>query len=381
MSKPHAMLPQPTHDERERQAFVTTLRGHLASQLMPGNYALYERRVEPAFIRQKSRKPAHYAELRPAMEREHFYQFWSAMQRCSQQRMWDAVIDSVERELPRLISQVPTAPQLGTLRLDPELPMPKYHTMADIHLQPGGYHGEFTANDVAAGAIYDAALTIYSNGGMGPRNEYLGELLLGWFREHYPRRKPQHILDMGCAIGNSTLPWGRAFPNAQLAAIDVAAPQLRYGHARAETLGVAVHFSQQNAERTDFPDGSFDLVLSHIMLHETSRPALPRILAECRRLLKPGGLMLHLEIPRGDSVLENFLYNWESWNNNEIFGHHMTHIDLAAIAREAGFDADSVSCHDHAVERSREQQLYTTETRWKILAATAPQRATKSASG
>ena len=111
-------------------------------------------------------------------------------------------------------------------------------------------------------------------------------------------------------------------------------PQLRYGHARAEALGVAVHFSQQNAERTDFPDGSFDLVLSHIMLHETARGALSRILGECRRLLRPGGLMLHLEIPRGRTVLENFLYNWESWNNNETFGQYMTHLDLAALARE-----------------------------------------------
>ena len=54
-------------------------------------------------------------------------------------------------------------------------------------------------------------------------------------------------------------------------------------------MGAAIHFSQQNAEKTDFADGSFDLIVSHIFLHETSRTAVDNILAECRRLLKPGG--------------------------------------------------------------------------------------------
>jgi ubiquinone/menaquinone biosynthesis C-methylase UbiE len=204
---------------------------------------------------------------------------------------------------------------------------------------------------------------------MGPRNEYLGELLLQYFLSAHPRFKPTRILDMGCAIGNSTLPWARQFKKARIDAIDVAAPQLRYAHARAESLGVPVHFSQQNAEHTTFEDQSFDLVISHIMLHETSRSALKNIFAECYRLLKPGGLMLHLEIPRGKNVIENFLYNWESWNNNETFGQYMTHIDLADIARKAGFASDKVSCADHAVPREKEQQLYSEETLWKIVEA------------
>jgi ubiquinone/menaquinone biosynthesis C-methylase UbiE len=103
------------------------------------------------------------------------------------------------------------------------------------------------------------------------------------------------------------------------------------------------------------------------MLHETARGALSRILGECRRLLRPGGLMLHLEIPRGRTVLENFLYNWESWNNNETFGQYMTHLDLAALAREQGFAADAVRVADHAVKRDPEQRLYAEETAWKVL--------------
>lgn len=346
---------------------------------MPGNYAIYRNRIEPEFERAHGRKPLHHNEVKPVMEQHPYYQFWSALQRCSQQRMWDAVIDAVEREWPRLNAQAKRAQgklaqgkrsrQGGSLTLDPSISIPRYHAAVDIHLQPGGYHTDFVADDVAAGAIYDLGLNIYSHGMMGPRNEYLGELLLRYFLKAHPRFKPVRILDMGCAIGNSTLPWARQFKKARVYAIDVAAPQLRYAHARAKSLGVPVHFSQQNAEHTSFADESFDLVISHIMLHETSRSALKNIFAECHRLLKPTGLMLHLEIPRGKNVIENFLYNWESWNNNETFGQYMTHIDLSDIAQKAGFASDKVSCADHAVPREKEQQLYSEETLWKIIEA------------
>ena len=36
-------------------------------------------------------------------------------------------------------------------------------------------------------------------------------------------------------------------------------------------------------------------MVSRIIFHETSRTALPKIIAESRRLLKPCGIMVHLE--------------------------------------------------------------------------------------
>lgn len=373
----HPMRPTATHDEQARQDFVAAFRGHLASWLVPGNRAAYERRALPRFVRERGREPADFHEVREAMRTDPYYQFWSALQRRSQELMWDSVIDATERELPRLIGR---ARQLarrtarrgaagGSLRLDPSLVVPRYHTAVDIHLQPGGYHTDFAPDDVAAGAIYDLGLGIYLQGAAGPANEAMGRLLLSFLQQRFPQFAPARMLDMGCGIGNSTLPWVAAFPAAQVHAIDVAAPLLRYGHARAEALGARVHFSQQNAERTDFEDGSFDLVISHIMLHETSRSALPRIVEECRRLLRPGGLMLHLEIPRGSTPFQQFMYNWEVWNNNETFAVHMTGLDLAALAARAGFEPAQVEAVDHVQQRSREQRLYSDEVLWKVLLA------------
>jgi len=367
----HEVLPTLSLEDKGRQDFIAVLRGHLSSRVMPGNQALYSKVVEPRFEHRHGRKPSHYSEVRAAMEREPFYQFWSALQRCSQERMWDATIDVVERDFERLNTIRPLRRRRGTLQLDASLEIPAYHRLVDIHLQPGGYHTEFAPGDLAAGAIYDLGLDMYSNGAMGRRNEYLGDLLLEYFLNVFPARKPKRILDMGCAIGNSTLPWARRFPAAQVDAIDVAAPQLRYGHLRAESFGVPVHFSQQNAEHTNFSAESFDLIVSHIMLHETSARALPEIFAECRRILKPGGLMLHLEVARGNSVFENFMTNWESWNNNETFGHYLTHVDYVALAERAGFVPGSVKCEHPVGTRDPQQQLYSEESPWQFISAVA----------
>lgn len=335
------ILPRTTHDEAARLSFVASLRSHLSGKVMPGNYAIYESRIEPAVVGKTGQPPADRHEVRRIMTRVPYYQWWSALLRCSQEMMWDCGVDVTERQLPALIEtfrRLRAQSGSGSLRLDPDLPLPPYLTAVDIHIQPGAYHTEQAdSDDVAAGAIFETGIQAY---GWGIN---LGGALLKHFREQWPDFRPARILDLGCTIGTSTLPWALAFPDAEVHAIDAAAPVLRYGHARARSLGVGVHFSQQNAEQTRFEDGSFDLVLSHILLHETSKKALPRILAECRRLLRPGGLMLHLEVPRGDTPMEQFMHDWESYNNNESFSRFMTDLDLCGAAVQAGWPAEAVA--------------------------------------
>lgn len=374
--KRHAMVAATNHDEQARQDFVTAFRGHLSGRVMPGAYRSYQKRVEPAFVKAHGRQPADQEEVRQWMTRDPYYQFWSAMQRRSQEILWDSVIDPTERQWASLLAKsrklagkARGSRKRGSLHIDPQLQVPRYHTAADIHLQPGGYHTDFTADDVAAGVIYDQGINIYMNGALGPENNLTGDTLVAYLREKHPDFKPQRIVDMGCAIGNSTVVWGRAFPGAELHGIDVGAPVLRYAHARAESLGVPVHFSQQDAERTNFKTGSVDLVLSHIMLHETSKSALVRIMKECHRILRPGGLMLHLEIPRGRDVIEKFMHNWESYNNNETFARYMTNIDLAAEAAKGGFAADKIRVEEFAPKLDVAQMNYTEHFFWKILAA------------
>lgn len=341
----HGMLPRASHDELARQNFVQSFKIHLATKVSPGNRQIYEQRAKARFEREHRRAPRDRHEVRSAMATEPYYRMWSALQRTSQEMMWDSVAASVERQLDDLAARSrSTSGAGGTLTLDPELSLPRYHAAVDIHCQPGGYHTELRPDDVTAGAIYDRAVYIYAMGRMGPFNDDIGRSVANWLRHENPEFKPARILDMGCSVGHSTVPYVEAYPEAEVHGIDVAAPMLRYAHARAEALGRRIQFSQQNAERTNFADQSFDLVVSHILLHETSAQAIRRVIAECRRLLRPGGMMIHAEVPQFEGLppYSAFMLDWDTYNNNEPFWSHYHDLDLARLAAEAGFKPDSV---------------------------------------
>ena len=337
----HGVLPQMTSEEESRQLFVKSLKLHLAMKVAPGNKLSYQQRSAPAYEKRHKQAPQDYHQVREAMQDDPFFIFWSAMQRNSQEMMWRSVQVSVERDYPKIKQSArATASAGGTLALNPDLEIPRYHKAVDIHCMPGGYHSEFTPDDLANGAVYDRAVWLYAMGRMGPFNDDIGLTTIDFVKQNYPNLKPKRILDMGCTVGHSTVPYCDAFPDAEIYAIDVAAPVLRYAHARAESLGKQIHFSQQNAEETDFPDGHFDLIVSHILVHETSNKAIRRIMAEAQRLLKPGGIVVHAETPPYKAMpdaFDAFILDWDTRNNNEPYWAGSHELDPQQVAEETGF--------------------------------------------
>lgn len=344
----HAMSPEPTHDEFARQEFCRTFRAHLLDELQDGTRLVYEKRVHPKFKKENGRDVRDRHDIRRAMDKDHYYRLFCAGLRGVQELIWDSIIDTVERDFPRLTSKFKELHDKaeGTLAIDENLKIPRYHTAADIHLQPGAYHTEITDGDLSAGAVYDRALFVYGNGKFGPYSDIMGRMIVDYLKKAEPDFTPQHILDLGCSVGHSTLAYVDGFPQAEVYGLDVGAPMVRFAHARAEALERKIHFSQQNAEHTNFDDGVFDLVVSHILFHETSRKAMPNILKECYRLLKPGGLMIHLDIPQDRDVedtFSSFLWDWEAYNNNETFEVVLRDLDYKEEAWAAGFDKDKVT--------------------------------------
>ncbi len=314
--------------------FVAGIRGYIAATVMPGARTLAEGTLAPAFETQSGAAPDR-RELRLMFENTALYPWSSALRRTQQEMMWDVSGGMIERQWPTV---APSNKGSATLRLNPDVKPPRYLTAVDIHCMPGNYHTELTGNDAFAGALYDHVIT--SNGYKGDDESGVGGALAAFVKRNFPDLAVNRVLDMGCTVGHSTLAYGKAFPGAEVHAIDVAAPCLRYAKARADAVGADVHFSQQNAEATDFADGSFDLIVSTIILHETSRKAIRNLYRECRRLLRQGGVMLHCE-SRQYFAKTPFDAQWHRWGahfNAEPFMETMHETDLKDLAVECGFD-------------------------------------------
>jgi len=341
----HPMMARRSHDDAARQRAVRTLRQRLLPKLAAGSREMYYRTVEPALRAANGGQVVDdHREIRRAMMDHPYVRFQLGTHRVIQELMYETLIDSVQPQLQELAEKARSLPRgLGSLRLDPQLKVPRYITAVDIHCQPGGYANELFEGDVAAGAIYDRSINMYQSGA-GGMTDYMGRGVIGYLDKVWPDFRPRRILDLGCTIGHSTLAYARRYPEAEIHAIDISAPLLRYAHARAESLGLAVHFSQQNAEHTDFPDGHFDLVVSHILAHETSARAWPAILAEARRLLAPGGLAVHVDLPQLAEIdpYRRFIYTNETQFNNEPFWTAYRQMDLHAEMRKAGFGDDEI---------------------------------------
>ena len=342
----HSMQPKPSHDESVRQDFVTDLRAYLTDEIYSLITPHYEKKIEPDFIQVNERKPEDKSEVKSLMLNDRGYQSWSLLQRLSQQMMFTSVIDTVERNLDTMIDDLDNHQSIGSLDIDESLDIPRYLTAYDIHQQPGGYHNENIEKDISAGAVYDISLPIYSRNAMGEENDLLAQAIIRYIDDHLKTFQPQEIMDMGCGIGNSTLPFSKKYPDSKVIGVDVALPCLRYAHARANALGVEAHFSQQNVEKTSYDPESFDLVTSTLLLHETSHDAVPKIIQECFRLLKPGGWMIHLDVypfhKKEDDPLYDFLKDWEVINNNENFSGALRNMNMRKIIEDAGFSSETV---------------------------------------
>lgn len=339
-------IARPSHDEAARQRFVSTLRKRIMVDMAGRLKDTYVGEVEPGFRAAQGRAPRDAREIRRAMLPHPYFKAWSALRYAAQEMTWWSVQPQVERQLPALIDTARRAaagPGPGSLRLDAALPVPRDVSSMDIHLMPGCFHTEYQPDDVAVAAVYwhgtevfSAGLKMRHKGGGVARSiaEYLRISRSGW--------QPERLLDIGCSAANQLLPYLDVFPACEGHGVDIGAPLLRFAHARARALGYDAHFSQQDATRLDYPDAHFDLVVSSFFLHEQSQETNRRILRETFRVLRPGGVMVHMELPPASEVEPwyDFYLDWDAYYNNEPHYSAFRRLDLAAECVRAGFPRD-----------------------------------------
>ena len=347
---PHPLFPQQSAEEASRHAFYVDLKRLVVGEVKPRVRERYESLLQPAFAAAHGHVPSTSDEARSVVEPDPSWRWYSALARAQHELYVDSTAECVERQADGLSArcrEIREAQGRGSLRLDAAVARPFYQSEVDIHCVPGGYFAELAPDDVYAAARYELGISLYTLGQHGALNDSKGRSGVAFLRERFPDLRPRRILDLGCTCGNSTLPYAEAWPDAEVHALDLSAPALRYAQARSSVLGASVHYRQADASATGYGDGEFDLVVSHILLHEVSTGALGAIFSECHRLLAPGGVMLHVEVPVRNALLdpfERFMADWDCEHNNEPFWHALHELDLTALAVKAGFDA--AQCFD-----------------------------------
>lgn len=346
----HSMLAAQTGDDLARQRFVLALKRQLTLRIRPGNRVIFESRVRPKLQQRfRSRAVHDREEIKQALLEDRGYQAWSALTRCSQELLWATVTEPLMRDRERLEAEarrLRESPQrLGGLELDPSFVPPEAMREHHVHLQPQGYAFTASADDVLAGALYEAGGNLYSMGqGMGGEDSKAGAAIR-WLGEQHPHFAPRRILDLGCSAGASSVPYAQAFSQAEVHAVDIGAAMLRYAHARAEALGARVFFHQMDAAALRFPDAHFDLIVSHNLFHEVSNETRRATLRESFRVLAPGGIVLHQDVAIQNArrtPFEQAERAWDVYFNDEPFWEDYADAEIGRELVMAGFPMEAV---------------------------------------
>jgi SAM-dependent methyltransferase len=344
----HGVFPDVSHDEIERLNFLALMNRHLSTRVMPHVRAAWEARGLAAFEAAHGRAPADRHEVRKALLQEPAFRNWSALRRLTMEQRQQAGRWVTLRQAEALAARAKALTEGDArLSLNPDVALPRYVSAIDHHCMPGSYHTEHFAGDVSGAANYDHGIFATTGGQLGRYTDGGGHGVVQWMRRHRPDFAPKRILEIGATVGHSLLPIAAAYPEAEVIAVDVGAPVLRYALARAKSLGIG-NVRVIQADATDlrmFGDASFDWVQSTMFLHELSGPAMRAIFSESFRLLRPGGIMLHVEQPQYGAdmpLFEQAMRDWDAFYNNEPFWSTMHGLDLDGYVVEAGFARENL---------------------------------------
>lgn len=164
---------------------------------------------------------------------------------------------------------------------------------------------QYEAHDQKIRGIFGAIARVYD-----PMNRVITLGLWGaWQRRYLRRVEPrsgEHCLDIATGTGDLAVLIAQRAPGCTVIGLDLSADMLSVAREKiaAHRLQDRISVVEGNALALPFPDASFDLVTVGFGLRNF--PDLPRALSEMRRVLRPGGRALSLEVSRPQSAIAWF---------------------------------------------------------------------------
>jgi SAM-dependent methyltransferase len=299
--------------------------------------------TDPNGWRERLDRAREVAERSKAYRYNRFYQRWVAEQNYiraipaveARRAQWEAVVAAKKPQ------------DSSRLKLDPDLPMPRWYDGIEWHLEPGSWDGYDLAMPMFMAAIgpYVFALGGYAavDSGADIRAQR------GRVVEQFRNRNLKRIYEPGCGGATTLGVCKQQFPDAELIGGDLSAALLRNGHFASEMMGLGITFRQEDACKVAEADESVDGVIDYAVHHEMPPEISRRMLEEMFRILKPGGEIVISDPPpfRGVSPLQAVILDWDTDNRAEPYFSAAAMASLPKMLREAGF----VDVEEYALEK------------------------------
>ncbi|MBI3152275.1 MAG: methyltransferase domain-containing protein, partial [Chloroflexi bacterium] len=119
-------------------------------------------------------------------------------------------------------------------------------------------------------------------------------------------RPNQRVLDLGCGTGTLTVMLKQSAPEAQIIGMDGDEEVLAIARAKAEQAQMDIAWDYGLAYDLPYPDNSFDIVVSSLVIHHLVSADKVRAFREVRRILRPDGWFHILDFGRPFSPLTRF---------------------------------------------------------------------------
>jgi len=196
------------------------------------------------------------------------------------------------------------------------------HTLTHSSISPARTNGLL----IRWASFYDSLVNIMSMG--------QAQRLRNMTIEQSQLKPGESLLDVGCGTGGVTIPGKeRVGQKGKVAGIDPSPEMIAVASRKAGNAGLEIDFRLGVIESLPYPDASFDVVTSSLMMHHLTQELQVKGFSEIRRVLKPGGRLLIADTRRPNGFPAKQVFAALSKKHGIKFGIE----DLPETLKSAGF--------------------------------------------
>ncbi len=217
---------------------------------------------------------------------------------------------------------------------------PSYYVQ-NFHHQTDGYLSESSAN------LYDLQVEILFGGSADAMRRRILAPLVKTLQATSLHPRQIRVLDVACGTGRTLKFMRAALPQASLHGTDLSPAYLRKANELLSQIpGELPQLLQANAEELPYLDNYFHAVTSVFLFHELPATVRQRVIEECFRVTKPGGIFIICDsIQMSDSPdMEPLMENFHETYHEPYYKHYTTD-NLVERLEKAGFENIDTQVH------------------------------------